>query len=62
MPIDPRRIELLDPVVAAILRRKTPAEKLQAAFDSNEFVREVMAAGIRRQHPTWTAEEVRGFW
>ena len=34
-PLDSRRIELLDPDVVAILKTKTPAEKLAMAFDAH---------------------------
>jgi hypothetical protein len=57
-PIDPRRIELLDPEVVAILKTKTPAEKLAMAFDSNKLVRLRLAGHFRTLHPDWTDAEV----
>ena len=52
------RIELLHPLVAEILRKKSPTERLAMAFESNRFVRARIAAHLRDQHPEWTDEKV----
>lgn len=57
-PLDPRRIELLDPTVVAILKTKTPAEKLAMAFASNRLVRLRLAGHFRTIHPDWSDSEV----
>jgi Rv0078B-related antitoxin len=57
--IDPRRIELLDPVVKQVLQSKTPEERLHMAFELNRTARKFMAAGLRSQHPEWTEEQVQ---
>ena len=59
MPIDPRRIELLDPVVAEILKSKTPEERIRMGFECNRTARKMMAAGLHAQHPDWTPEEIQ---
>lgn len=57
-PLDPRRIELLDPEVAAMLKAKSPAEKLGMAFEMQKLVRGVLFSRIRSQHPDWTSPEI----
>jgi hypothetical protein len=61
MPKDDRRftsLELLDPRVAAILAAKSPAERLQMAFDANRFVRERLRAHLRHEHADWSEAQV----
>lgn len=52
------RIELLHPLVAEILRKKTPTERLAMAFESNRFVRARLKAHLRDEHPEWSDEQV----
>ena len=58
-PIDPRNIEVIDDDLAAILRQKTPAERIAMAADANETARVLAAAGIRHCHPEWSELQVR---
>jgi hypothetical protein len=57
--IDPRRIELLDPIVKKVLQAKTPEERLHMAFECNRTARKFMAAGLRSQYPDWTDEQIQ---
>ncbi|MDB5343652.1 MAG: hypothetical protein JWP89_2029 [Schlesneria sp.] len=57
-PLDPRRIELLDPEVVAMLKAKSPAEKLGMAFEMQNLARRVLFSRIRSQHPEWTQPEI----
>lgn len=57
-PLDPRRIKLLDPAVVAMLKTKTPAERLAAGFAITERVRLRQVGHFRRLHPEWTDEAV----
>ena len=57
-PLDPSRIELLDPQVVAILKTKSPAEKLAMAFESNRLVRLRLEGHFRTTHPEWTDAEI----
>jgi hypothetical protein len=57
-PLDPRRIELLDPEVVAMLKAKSPAEKLGMAFEMQKLARGVLFSRIRSQHPDWTGSEI----
>jgi hypothetical protein len=57
-PLDPRRIELLDPEVVAMLKAKSPAEKMEMAFEVQKLARGVLLSRIRSQHPEWTPLEI----
>lgn len=56
--VDPRRIEVVDDAIAAILRRKTPAERIEMAFGCARLVRLVIEGQIRTIHPDWNDEQV----
>jgi hypothetical protein len=56
--IDRRNIEALDDEFAAVLRGKTPAERVAMAADANETARMLVAAGIRLCHPDWSEWQV----
>ena len=57
--LDPGQIEVLDDAMAEVLRRKTPAERLQIAFELWTFTRDMLRAHLKRTHPDWTEEMVR---
>jgi hypothetical protein len=59
LPNQPSRIEVVDEELAAVLRRKTPAERILMAAEANDTARAMAAAGIRYQHPCWSEVEVR---
>lgn len=59
MPIDPRRIEVIDDATAEIYRRMTPVERMQKGLAMGGFARKVIAAGVRAAHPSWTEDEIR---
>jgi hypothetical protein len=56
--LDPGRIEIVDEAVAAVLRRKTPAERIALAAAAHRTARALLAAQIRSQHADWTDEQV----
>jgi hypothetical protein len=56
--LDPRNIEVIDDAFAAVLRKKTPAERIAMAADANEMARKLAAAGIRHDHPDWSQRDV----
>jgi hypothetical protein len=41
------------------LRRMTPAQRLQKAFELTAFSRELFLHGLRKRHPDLTEEEIR---
>lgn len=57
--LDPGQIEVVDPAVAAILRRKTVTERAAMMFEANELMRKMIAAPLRARHPDWTDEQIR---
>lgn len=59
MKIDLRQIEVVDDRVAEILRRKTPAERLEIMFGLEKLARRMMAASIREQHPDWSEGQIQ---
>jgi len=58
-PIDPRNIEVIDDDLAAVLRRKTPGERIQMIGDANDTARLLAASGVRHAHPDWTIKDVQ---
>jgi Rv0078B-related antitoxin len=50
--------EILDDRMAAILRTKTPAQRLAIAFGMWSFAREMIRLNTLRQHPEWAEAEV----
>lgn len=57
-PIDPKRIEILDPMVARILRTMTPAEKMQQMAAADRCARTILTHTIRQSHPQWNETQV----
>ena len=56
--LDVGQIEVLDDAIADILRDKTPAERVEMISAAHRTARQLLAGGIRHQHPNWTDEEV----
>jgi hypothetical protein len=57
-PLDWRRIEVVDPDMAAVLRKKTPAEKIAMVGAAHRTARMLIEASVRRQHPDWDATTI----
>ena len=57
-PIDPRRIELLDPALVEIFRAKTPAERVAMACESNLAARRLMKAHLTASRSSWSADRI----
>jgi len=58
MPIDPRRIEVIDDATAELLRRQSGMESLATAFEMFEFATRVLTCSVREQHPDWDESSV----
>jgi hypothetical protein len=54
MPIDPRRIEVMDDCVAEILRTKSADDCLRMLDGMWLFIRDLTSGGLREQHPDWS--------
>ena len=61
METPPRRFtdEILSDEMAAILRTKTPAQRLAIAFGMWQFARQMIERTARAEHPEWTEAELR---
>ena len=51
--------EEIDPEDVKVLRRMTPAQRLERGLRFMEQAREFKAAGLRVHHPGWTEEQIR---
>ncbi|MBI4602643.1 MAG: hypothetical protein HY721_11850 [Planctomycetes bacterium] len=49
----PQNIEAIDDEVAAVLRAKTPAERLRIASGMWRFARTMILSVLRQEHPDW---------
>lgn len=56
--LDSGQIEALDEALADVLRRKTPAEKIQMIAAAHRTARQLIRAGVRHQHPDWDDAQV----
>jgi hypothetical protein len=56
--LDISHIEVVDDVVAGILRRHTPAQRLQMVFAIHETMRRLLCSVLRGRHPDWTEQQV----
>jgi hypothetical protein len=57
--VDARNIEVIDDALAAVLRRKTPAERVAMMSAANRTARILAEAGARFQHPDWNDEQIQ---
>lgn len=51
-------IDIVDDRVAEILSRKTDGERLANVDQMWRFARGMIRANLRREHPTWTEQEI----
>ena len=58
LPLDYRRIEIVEPQMAEIYRNKTVAERLNLVQQAHRTARLIMAMGVRLQHPNLNEEAV----
>jgi len=56
MSIDPKRIEVVDDAVAAVLKRKTHQERIKIGFNLWTSARKMLMAHLRSTHPEWSEE------
>ena len=58
-PRDILRFEVIDDDMAALLRRKTPAQRLASAHAMWRYARDRTDVLLRRQHPEWTDAQLK---
>ena len=56
--LDDGQIEVVDDDVAAILRTKTPGERMMIVAEAWEFAEIWIRAAVRHQNPAWSDEQV----
>jgi len=54
MGIDKRNIEIIDDVMAGILREKTPQQRLAIAFSLWTSAKKQLLNYLRVEHPDWS--------
>lgn len=59
MPHSAKRFEVMSDEMAAILRAKTPAERLAIADGLWQMARDMIRANLEREHADWTAEQIQ---
>ena len=52
------RMEIVDPAMAAVLRDKSPAERLAISHAMWRSARDMIRNLLRAEHPEWSSEEV----
>ncbi|HUT61772.1 MAG TPA: hypothetical protein VNA25_28370 [Phycisphaerae bacterium] len=57
---DRSRIEVIDDAMVEVLRRKTPAERVQMALDANRLMRLRIAGHLQTIHPDWSESQIQG--
>jgi hypothetical protein len=58
MIVDWRRIEVVDDVMANILRGKTPAERLRIGFGLWRSAQKLLRGQLASLHPDWDAQRL----
>ena len=58
LPLDIRRIEVLDDAMAEVLRRKTPAERLAIGFGLWRSAHKILRGQLASLHPEWDAQRL----
>jgi hypothetical protein len=51
-------VELLDPAMVQVLRRKTPTERVAMIFAANRTMRLRLEGHLRSRHPDWDDQAV----
>jgi len=55
----PKHIEVVDEEMAAVLRAKTPAERLEIANGMWRFARQMILGVLAQEHPDWDESRVQ---
>ncbi len=56
--LDPGQIEVVDEVLAKILREKTPGERIQIGFTFWTSARNMLIAHLKSTHPGWNPQKI----
>ncbi|MBP86194.1 MAG: hypothetical protein CMJ64_05680 [Planctomycetaceae bacterium] len=56
--LDAGQIEVLDDAMVEVLRKKTPAERVEMISAAHRTARGLVEGGVRDQYPSWDDEQV----
>ncbi|MBC8289786.1 MAG: hypothetical protein H8E37_05665 [Planctomycetes bacterium] len=56
--LDHGQIEVIDDAIAEVLRAKSHADRISMISDAHDTARQLVAGGVRHQHPTWNDAQV----
>ncbi|OGF68032.1 MAG: hypothetical protein A2Y62_19350 [Candidatus Fischerbacteria bacterium RBG_13_37_8] len=59
MKIEERNFELISDEIVQVLKKKSPAERMEIAFDICKTVQTILENHIRFLHPKWTNQEIK---
>lgn len=57
--LDDGQIEVVEPIVAECLRKKSFAERVEMVFDANRTMRLLIAGRLRTDYPDWPEERIQ---
>ena len=57
--LDQGQIEVVDDLMAHILRAKTAAERIRIGFELWASTRNLLLVHLRKTHPDWNAEKIK---
>ena len=58
MRLDTGQIEVIDDIMAKVLRDKTPAERLRIGFNLWESTYRMLKAHLGQTHPEWNVGQI----
>ena len=56
--LDHGQIEVIDDAMVEVLRKKSPAERVEMINAAHRTARRLLSAGIRHQYPDWDDHQV----
>lgn len=59
MPLALRSLEVVDEMMASVLRDKTEAQRLAIANGLWVYARDLLRSILRQEHPDWTDEQIQ---
>jgi hypothetical protein len=57
--LEPGQIEVVDDLMADILRAKTAADRIRIAFNLWTSTRDMLLVHLRKTHPDWNEEKIK---
>jgi len=58
MRLDKGQIEVMDDLMAEILRNKTPAERIHIGFEMWRSAQKILSSHLRAANPHWSNEQL----